>query len=149
MQTIEPVAARPHVPARVPYSVTRINFATAGVSVLGAMIVAIVAWSMWNTDWSARPPSAIGIPILMLVVILGAGAVFSCFTVEVRDGTLSWWFGLGAFRREVRLSAIQEARPATASWFELHRVARRRAERAYGAVGGDAVALSRLLKMGR
>lgn len=127
--------------ARAQYSRTRVSAAIATISAIAAIAVALVTWSLWNTDWSARPPSIIGVPIAILVVILAVGAIFSCFTVEVRDGTLAWWFGFGAFRHEVRVSAIADAHVARTSWAEVHDIARRGAERAYGTSGGDAVAL--------
>jgi len=98
---------------------------------------------VWDTDWSVSPPPIIGVPIVVLSAILAVGAIFSCFTVEVRDGTLAWWFGFGAFRREVRLSAIAQAQAASTSWYEVHDIApgKRKRDRAYGASGGDAVEL--------
>lgn len=127
--------------SNVPYSRTRVSYAVIGIAVGLAAAVALFTWSVWNSDWSASPPPVIGVPILVLSAILAAGAIFSCFTVEVRDGTLAWWSGFGAFRHEVRLSAIAEARPASASWYEVHDIALRRRERAYGASGGEAVEL--------
>lgn len=134
-------ARRDSAPSRVPYSRTRVSLVTIGLACACAAGVAAITWSLWDSDWSTNPPPIIGLPILVLAVILAAGAIFSCFTVEVRDGTLAWWFGFGAFRREVRLSAIAEAQPASASWYEVHDIAHRKAERAYGASGGEAVEL--------
>lgn len=132
---------RASVQPKVAYSRTRVAYATIIIAVTSAGIVAFATWFVWNTDWSASPPPVIGVPIFLLSVILAVGAIFSCFTVEVRDGTLAWWFGFGAFRREVRLSAIARAERANASWYEVHEIALRR-ERAYGASGGDAVELT-------
>lgn len=130
---------------RVPYSRTRISPAVVGASVVAAAAVALVTWSEWDTDWSVRPPGVIGLPLVLLAMILAAGAVFSCFTVEVREETLAWWFGLGAFRHEVRLSSIADAHVTVTSWSELGDIAGRRdkgpSSRAYGTSGGEAIAL--------
>lgn len=127
---------------KVPYSRTRVSYATICVAIACAAVIATATWSMWDTDWSNNPPPVIGIPIVLLMLILGVGAIFSCFTVEVRDNTLAWWFGFGAFRREVRLSAIACASEANASWSEVHDIALRRSRRAYGATAGEAVQLT-------
>ena len=134
-------AAGPMGRRKVPYSRTRVSYSTICVAAGCAAAVALVTWSVWNTDWSTSPPPVIGVPIVLLSIILAVGAIFSCFTVEVRDNTLAWWFGFGAFRREVRLSAIACAEAANASWYEVHNIAFRRPKRAYGATGGDAVQL--------
>lgn len=127
--------------SKVPYSRTRIGYATIGIAVASATGVALVTWSLWDTDWSANPPPVIGVAIAILSAILVTGAIFSCFTVEVRDGTLAWWFGFGAFRQEVRLSAIAKAHAGSASWYEVRVMGFRRTGRAYGASGGEAVEL--------
>lgn len=127
---------------KVPYSRTRVSYATICIAITCAAVIGIATWLMWNTDWSNNPPPEIVIPVALLMLILAAGAIFSCFTVEVRDNTLAWWFGFGAFRREVRLSAIACASEANASWSEVHDIALRRSRRAYGATAGDAVQLT-------
>ena len=131
--------------SRVPYSRTRFSRIVAFGSALAAIAVGMVTRSLWDSDWSARPPTMIALPLALLAVILAVGAIFSCFTVEVREETLAWWFGLGAFHHEVRLSAISEAHVATTSWAELGSVSRRRGRgsstRAYGTSGGGAIAL--------
>jgi hypothetical protein len=136
-----PAAHRASVRPKVSYSRTRVSYSTIGLAAVSAAAVTLVTRSVWDTDWSASPPPVIGVPIVVLSAILAVGAVFSCFTVEVRDGTLAWWFGFGAFRHEVRLSSIAQANPASASWFEVHDIVWGRRARAYGASGGDAVEL--------
>ena len=83
----------------------------------------------------------LGVAVAVLALVLAAGAIFSCFTVEVREETLGWWFGLGAFRHEVRLSAIAEVDLARTSWAEQVNPLHGARERSYGMSGGDAVAL--------
>ncbi len=125
----------------VPYSRTRVSYLVICLAAMCAAGVGLVTWWVWNSDWSSSPPPVIGIPVLLLSAILAIGAIFSCFTVEVRDNKLAWWFGFGAFRREVRLSAIACAEVANASWHEVHGIRLGRPTRVYGATGGDAVSL--------
>ncbi len=132
---------RAGVRGNVPYSRTRVSYATIGIATALAAAVALITRSVWNTDWSTSPPGVIGVPVVILFVILAVGAIFSCFTVEVRNDTLAWWSGFGAFRHEVRLSSIAQAQPASASWYEVLDIAPGKRSRAYGASGGDAVEL--------
>jgi|GEM_PF-5551136 len=142
MEFIESSDATPlpdHVRSRVPYSRTRISVVTIGLASAAAAALALATWSIWQTRWSSSPPPVIGVPIVLLTLVLTAGAIFSCFTVEVRDSTLAWWFGFGAFRRELRLSAIADAEATRVSWAELHTIPLISQRRAYGATAGDAV----------
>lgn len=134
-------AVGPAARRSVRYSRTRVSYSIICIAMACAAAVALATWLVWNSDWSSSPPPVIGVPIVLLSAILAVGAIFSCFTVEVRDNKLAWWFGLGAFRREVRLSAIARAEPDSASWSEVHRIAFRQSKRAYGATGGEAVRL--------
>lgn len=57
-------------------------------------------------------------PVLLAVsaVLLAGIAAFPTLTVEVRDGVLSWRFGLGVGRKSIALSHIETAAAVRNSW---------------------------------
>ena len=58
------------------------------------------------------------ITVLAAAVVLMLSAIaFTSFTIAVRDGQLSWWFGPGIVKKTVPLSTVVSAEPTTTSIF--------------------------------
>lgn len=57
-------------------------------------------------------------PVLLAVsaVLLAGIAAFPTLTIEVRDGVLSWRFGLGVGRKAIALSHIETAAAVRNAW---------------------------------
>ena len=55
--------------------------------------------------------------LIPVVVVVGAiaGSLFSTLTIEIKDGELLFWFGIGLIRKRMSLSAVASCKSTTTS----------------------------------
>lgn len=90
----------------LPYKHTQIGYA-----VLAPLLAGL--WGLLAGILAAGPH-----PVLLALsaVLLACIVAFATLTVEVRDGALSWRFGLGVGRKSIVLSHIETAVPVRNVW---------------------------------
>lgn len=57
------------------------------------------------------------VPAAVAAVLISALVLFSTLTVQVRDGTLAFWFGPGLIRKTVSLGEVVGCTPVTNPWY--------------------------------
>ena len=55
--------------------------------------------------------------ILMMCIYLLGLALFYSFTIEISEGKLKFWFGIGAIQKSVPLSEIESSREVVNPWY--------------------------------
>ena len=61
------------------------------------------------------------------LVLLACLVTFPTLTVEIKDGVLSWWFGLGLIRKDVPIANISRGALVRVQWYHgwgIHLTAR-------------------------
>ena len=83
---------------------------------VGAMIAALLFLAVASVFAGSQRGDEIMLIALLLVV---TGAVFSSMTVRVADGELRWWLGnVRAFGKRIRVGEITSAEPTKTNLFE-------------------------------
>ena len=73
---------------------------------------ALIAWAAWVTMAQGRiAPAAAMIGLYILGVIL-----FHSFTIEIKEKTLAFWFGMGIIKKIYPLAEIRSARAVISPW---------------------------------
>ena len=65
--------------------------------------------------------------VVALLVLLACLVTFPTLTVEIKDGVLSWWFGLGLIRKDVPIANIIRGALVRVQWYHgwgIHLTAR-------------------------
>jgi hypothetical protein len=55
--------------------------------------------------------------VVALLVLLACLVTFSSMTIEIKDGVLSWWFGLGLIRKDVPIAHIIRGTLVRVHWY--------------------------------
>jgi len=114
-----------------------------GVAVL-ALVILLAILPLRHFVYAAASRSG-GILTLMavvlLLVLLALGVLFSSLNVQVMYGHIIWSFGPGFFRRMVPLERIAEVRPCRNPWPQGLGIRRHDGVQVYAVAGGPAVEL--------
>src|SRR5687767_4721302 len=94
--------------SRVRYRHTQFGWVVAGAMLAAAMVGTLIALNV---------PRVGPVAPLMAGLLLVVTALFCSLTVQVRDGWLECWFGLGLIRRRIRLEDIRGAQPVRNRWW--------------------------------
>jgi hypothetical protein len=79
--------------------------------------------------------------VVLIVIMLAAGMLFSSLTVEVNDSELSWYFGPGVWTYRLPLASIQNVAVVRNHWWNGFGVRMAPGFRLYNVSGLDAVEL--------
>lgn len=80
------------------------------VFLITGVLIAVVAWAIIA---EGRVLAAIA---MICVYLLGLGMFYS-FTVEISDGRLKFWFGIGIIRKTYALSELQSTKEVDNPWY--------------------------------
>jgi hypothetical protein len=97
------------------YQHTQRSPALFAVSCVGALLPIVL---LFTPALGAAPLGARLVLGLTAVLMLILAFSFASFTVAVRDGQLSWWFGSGFVKKTVPLTSIGSAEPTTTTLME-------------------------------
>jgi hypothetical protein len=64
------------------------------------------------------PRSPLPVRLIVAVLIIMSGVLFSSLTVEIRDGELRFHFGPGFWRKRFALTEVVDASVTQSSWWE-------------------------------
>ncbi len=79
-------------------------------------IVAIATGVVAVAIYMAAPQHT-WLALLAIVIAMGVTFVFGSMTIQVADGSLSWWFGPGVWRKSVPLRDIAAAEQVRNKWW--------------------------------
>jgi hypothetical protein len=94
------------------YKHTQFGAMTLIVFVATGVLMVLIVSSMIADDRMVVAITIIGLYILIV-------ALFYAFTVEISEGKLNFWFGIGAIRKSYSLTEIQSTKEVENPWYYL------------------------------
>ena len=75
---------------------------------MGGLIAVILMYAVAEAKSAA---------LLAIVIAMGVAWLFGSMTIEVKDGTLQWWFGPYFWKKSVPLSEVETAEQVRNKWW--------------------------------
>jgi hypothetical protein len=92
------------------YKHTQYGMLMFTVFLFTGILIGVVAWAIIS---EGRVAAA----IIMICIYLFGVSLFYSFTVQVAEGKIKFWFGIGLFRKTYALSEIKSSRQVKNPWY--------------------------------